>query len=450
MHKRSIINVAILFFIALPFVACGTSADGGFGESAMDKSSGGSSGGAVHSSAMDAGTTGGSSSGGSSSAASTSGGSSSSSQGGAKAGVLTAGDWGDNLNWGWFQKYLGKALKQNKGFPQLGAGEQVLVHVHDQKLTPQKGAKIEFLVDGKTIHETTAASDGRAVLLPVRDAAGVTPTTVRVTPVGGNPETFPGQSGTDWSFHTKAAAPTKKSLDVAFIVDTTGSMADEMAWLKKEIAALADNVVKAHPDVDVRWGIVLYRDHGPEAYLTKIHPFTNSAVTLKNKIKSEKPGGGGDFPEALDKGIEEATKLKWRGGATTKVAFFIADAPAHQKDEKAALAGVETLRKAGVRIYPLAASGAHGRTELFMRVAAMLTGGRYLFLTDHSGVGNPHAEPHIPCYLVQHLTKLVARVIASELQGAWALPAKDDIITTVGKPKAGVCTYDSGAEFFIM
>jgi hypothetical protein len=30
-----------------------------------------------------------------------------------------------------------------------------------------------------------------------------------------------------------------------------------------------------------------------------------------------------------------------------------------------------------------------------MRAAALVTGGQYLFLTDDSGVGDAHGEPHI-------------------------------------------------------
>ena len=74
-----------------------------------------------------------------------------------------------------------------------------------------------------------------------------------------------------------------------------------------------------------------------------------------------------------------------------------------------------------------------------MRSAAFLTLSEYLFLTDDSGVGNPHAEPHIPCYLVQRLDQLMIRMIQAELTGARVEPDPADIIRTVGNPVAGVC-----------
>ncbi len=66
---------------------------------------------------------------------------------------------------------------------------------------------------------------------------------------------------------------------------------------------------------------------------------------------------------------------------------------------------------------PTAASGVQMKAEFIMRVVAFLTQGKYLFLTDHSGVGNLHAKPHVPDYQVEHLNRLMIRMIASELSG---------------------------------
>lgn len=75
-----------------------------------------------------------------------------------------------------------------------------------------------------------------------------------------------------------------------------------------------------------------------------------------------------------------------------------------------------------------------------MRSAAFLTLSEYLFLTDDSGVGNTHAEPHIPCYQVQRLDQLMTRMIQAELTGARVEADPADIIRTVGNPVNGVCT----------
>jgi hypothetical protein len=94
----------------------------------------------------------------------------------------------------------------------------------------------------------------------------------------------------------------------------------------------------------------------------------------------------------------------------------------------------------------LAASGVADTAEYLMRTASVLTQARYLFLTDDSGVGNPHAEPKIPCYIVTLLDYMMIRVIASELAGQRLEPDKADVIRTVGKYNAGVCDAELLAE----
>ena len=56
-----------------------------------------------------------------------------------------------------------------------------------------------------------------------------------------------------------------------------------------------------------------------------------------------------------------------------------------------------------------------------MRQAALVTNGRYLFLTDDSGVGLSHAEPNIACYRVTSLKSLLcANKLHWRLTG-WAM-----------------------------
>jgi hypothetical protein len=138
--------------------------------------------------------------------------------------------------------------------------------------------------------------------------------------------------------------------------------------------------------------------------------------------------------------IESAAALQWDSAATTaKLVFLVADAPTHKNDEQAVLDAVAELRKENVLVYPIAASGVADEAEVMMRTAAVLTGGQYSFLTDDSGVGNPHAEPHFPCFHVEKLNDLMVRLINSELSGERLEPEAGKIIRTIGKPEKGVC-----------
>lgn len=74
-----------------------------------------------------------------------------------------------------------------------------------------------------------------------------------------------------------------------------------------------------------------------------------------------------------------------------------------------------------------------------MRSAAQLTGGRYLFLTDDSGVGGLHLEPSIPCYFVTRLDAALLRMIDIELSGVYHEPAPQEILREGGDPQDGAC-----------
>lgn len=79
-----------------------------------------------------------------------------------------------------------------------------------------------------------------------------------------------------------------------------------------------------------------------------------------------------------------------------------------------------------------------------MRSAAQLTGGRYLFLTDDSGVGGVHKEPTIPCYFVTKLDDAPLRMVDTGLSGLYREQEAAAVLRTGCDPKAGVCTPSSG------
>jgi hypothetical protein len=82
-------------------------------------------------------------------------------------------------------------------------------------------------------------------------------------------------------------------------------------------------------------------------------------------------------------------------------------------------------------------------------VGSQATLGRYLFLTDDSGVGGSHMEPTIPCYNVQRLNNLVYRVIASELDGYRIAADPAEILRSVGTPEEGVCKLADGTLAYL-
>lgn len=140
----------------------------------------------------------------------------------------------------------------------------------------------------------------------------------------------------------------------------------------------------------------------------------------------------------MDQALAAAVEQDWRSGNTAKLLFLVADAPPHDDKLDDTLAHMEKARKQGIQIHPLAASGVGDTAEYIMRIGACLTHGRYLFLTDDSGLGNSHADPHIKGYVVTTLENLFIRVVKSELAGERVEPTENDIIRTVGTVNNGV------------
>jgi hypothetical protein len=229
-------------------------------------------------------------------------------------------------------------------------------------------------------------------------------------------------------------------LDVQLVLDTTGSMGDELSYLQSEFDSIAAQVGKRFPNLTPRWSLVVYRDEGDE-YTTRKSDFTTDTKKFRAQLAAQAAGGGGDFPEAVIAGLDTGLDQSWRDDAkVARVMFWVADAPPHT-GEGGKLAGLaRRAQKAGVHVYPVASSGIDDYTEYQMRAVAQLTGGRYIFLTDDSGIGNSHAEPHIPCYSVTRLDRAVVRMIESEMSGQRVDAADDDVLRVVGNPDAdGKC-----------
>lgn len=233
----------------------------------------------------------------------------------------------------------------------------------------------------------------------------------------------------------------KSLLDVALVIDTTGSMADELSYLQVEFESISRSIETAFPSAEQRWSLVVYRDVG-DYYLTEAFDFTTDPAEFRDELRRHGAAGGGDFPEAPDRALDDMNHLGWRDGSSVaRLAFWVADAP-HHADSVSKLRMADAIRDSqqlGIHLYPVASSGIDENTELTMRSAAQLTGGRYLFLTDDSGVGGPHKEPTIPCYFVTRLDHAILRVIDVEMTGEYREPYEDEILRTGGDPENGAC-----------
>lgn len=244
---------------------------------------------------------------------------------------------------------------------------------------------------------------------------------------------------------SKKQRPLPTDLDISLVIDTTGSMGDELAYLKKELASLSGEIAHRFPDANQRWSLVVFRDEGDD-YVTRKYDFTSDVQDFQGTLKEQTFDGGGDFPEAPDQGIAESVSLSWRtSDDVAKMMFLVADAPHHDENRKAMADAIRSARDGGLHIYPVASSGVDELTERSFRQAAQLTLGRYLFLTDDSGLGGSHKAPTLPCYYVTTLKKAILRSVEAELSGSSPAPTPAETVRFVGGLNdEGNCYYGDG------
>jgi Mg-chelatase subunit ChlD len=356
-----------------------------------------------------------------------------------QSGLLTAGEHDDLLNPELYADYVRRSdLGQwISDLPRLDTARVLTVAVRDGAGRPVPFAPVELACsDGGRMRLTTMA-DGTVTFFPILDRLG---RQVRVR-AGGEAwrdvAIAQGRGGQRIDFTVARQAPAVRKLDLMLVIDTTGSMGDEIRYLQSELAAITGSLQRRHPGLDLRIGFVFYRDLGDE-YVTATVPFTASMSSAQEALRQRWAGGGGDYPEAMDLALVRAAGQAWRPDAV-KTMLLVADAPPH--DDKVGLAwrAAEHLRANRVHIVPVAASGVADKAEYAMRAMAALTQSRYTFLTDDSGIGNPHAAPAIDCYLVTRLDALLRRVIDSQLSGRRIEPEEQEVIRKVGQYDNGRC-----------
>ncbi len=369
---------------------------------------------------------------------------------GAQGGILTAGDIDDNLNFSAFLRFF-KRFGLQQTYPVLD--DRITLLVRDPAGRAIQQAQIEI---------NASNTPGDQAQTPVRGYTGAQgqyhlfprlhgfPTgniyNIRVITPPPAAKEYRVTLNTDQLDSTRqyivnvqeSYAQHARKLDIMFVFDTTGSMTDELHFLNAEFSSIVESLRHRYPQLAMRFGLTVYRDHGDE-YVVRNLGFTPDSHTMQQWIQSQHADGGGDYPEAMDEAIAAALSADWRQDETVKLLFLIADAPPHEQNMRIAFSHAKQASSQGIRLFPVAASGVADIAEQFMRVSAVISHGRYLFLTDDSGVGNSHAEPKIPCYLVTRLNQLIVRAISSEISGERLEPKQSEIIRQVGIYQNGMC-----------
>lgn len=223
-------------------------------------------------------------------------------------------------------------------------------------------------------------------------------------------------------------APKPSSLDFVFVIDTTGSMWDDIGAVKSSSVELVDTLFNDIPDP--RIAVIDYKDFpqvpygGSGDYPHRLFlDFSSNRDQVVSAIQSLTVGGGGDTPEAVYSGLMAAFERPqdhlgqalgaWRSGAK-KTVLLLGDAPPHDpepvtgytlqivQDAAAAVGGTPELpdvsanfaallggsadaTSGGVSIYTLQI-GYDSTTKSFFEALSAGTGGQSFTAVSASGV----------------------------------------------------------------
>src|SRR5688572_22478535 len=73
---------------------------------------------------------------------------------------------------------------------------------------------------------------------------------------------------------TEAPPAKAKTIEVTFVLDTTGSMSGLIEGAKQKIWTIANSIVAAEKGAKIRFALIPYRDRGDD-YVTKIFDLTD-------------------------------------------------------------------------------------------------------------------------------------------------------------------------------
>ena len=102
----------------------------------------------------------------------------------------------------------------------------------------------------------------------------------------------------------RSTCETPDIVDIMFVVDATGSMSDEINYLKAELEDVIARM-KTKTDDEINVGSVFYRDSS-DTYLTRKSILSTDISKTISFINKQHAIGGGDIPEAVDAGLDVA------------------------------------------------------------------------------------------------------------------------------------------------
>jgi Mg-chelatase subunit ChlD len=194
---------------------------------------------------------------------------------------------------------------------------------------------------------------------------------------------------TDPAAQVKDVAGGKPTIELVFVIDTTGSMGGLIEGAKQKVWSIVNEIMKSSSKPEVRMGLVAYRDHG-DAYVTRVTPVTRDLDSIYNTLMAYKAEGGGDGPEDVRQALADGVhKVGWsaRSPNIAQILFLVGDAPPHDNYDNEPDTVVSALAavKAGILVNTIQCGNMSG-TDVAWRRISLAGEGQYFAIAQDGGV----------------------------------------------------------------
>jgi len=180
----------------------------------------------------------------------------------------------------------------------------------------------------------------------------------------------------------------RDTLEMVFVLDTTGSMGGLIEGAKQRIWGIINEVMQKPSKPRVRVGLVAYRDNG-DAYVTKILPITEDLDKAYTTLMDYRADGGGDTPENVRKALAEGVKnAGWSQTRSNlaQIVFLVGDAPPqnYPQEPDVLVTTAEAVRK-NMIVNTIQCGDLEGTREIWQSIARRGEG-KYFAIAQDGGV----------------------------------------------------------------
>ena len=179
----------------------------------------------------------------------------------------------------------------------------------------------------------------------------------------------------------------RERIQVAFVLDTTGSMANLIDGAKRKIWSIANTIVDIHPEAEIKMALIGFRDRGDD-YVIKTYDMSSDIQGLYGNLIQFQAQGGGDTPESVNEALNAAVRdLDWNfNDNVRRIVFLVGDSPPHMDyDNSPQYPEIIDRAKRDDIVVNTVQAGDNRDTTMIWKEMAQMGNGRYIQIPQDGG-----------------------------------------------------------------